>query len=64
VRQIRKIITIQQACEMTKLSESTLNRKIRKNTFPPKIERSDRLRGFYEDTVIDWVNNRPEATRQ
>jgi len=53
-----KILKINDVIERTTLSKSTIERKIKSNTFPKPIKLSLRATGWVEDDINGWINDR------
>ena len=52
-----RIIRIKSVLAVTGLSRSTLYRKVKKGTFPPKFKISTQCSGWYESAVKTWMAN-------
>ncbi len=50
-----KLITIKEVKHITKLSEATIDRLIKKEKFPSPVEIGVRVRRWREQDVIDWM---------
>ena len=53
-----KILKINDVIDKTTLSKSTIQRKMKTNTFPKPIKLSTRAMGWIEDDINGWIIDR------
>ena len=53
-----KILRLKQVLELTGLSRSTLYLYIQKQQFPSQVRLGEKIVGWVEDEVIDWIRGR------
>jgi len=53
-----KVIKLNDVIEKTTLSKSTIERKMKSNTFPKSIKLSSRAIGWIEEDINGWINDR------
>ncbi len=59
-----KLIRVGKVVEMTGIPKSSLYLKIKKNEFPKPVMTGVRTRAWRMDSVIDWINSRPEVSTE
>ena len=55
------LLTLRQVCEMTKMSKSTIYRKVAEGTFPRAIRLGPRTVRWRRWEVEGWIASRPGA---
>ena len=56
-----RILRVKEVLELTGLSRSTLDRRIKAGTFPAGVKLGDRARGWRLSQIEEWMRNLPEA---
>ena len=56
-----RLIRLTEVMDLTGLSRSTLYRKKRAGSFPESVELGERVVGWWQSEVLEWMASRPKS---
>ena len=56
-----ELLTIEEVCAMTRMSRSTVYKKVKSGEFPKPIRLGRRMVRWRRWEVVKWISSRPEA---